>query len=292
MIAAEGISLAVDTYVYPICFNMRHAVELFLKSTAERLEVLASIKKRPVQALDLVGTHDLHKIWKHVKDTSSVLDTRYRPLLAPLEEHVDDIASIDATGQVFRYPFDSKQNKHLVEVSVINVLHLRRRFLEMEKLLLALDRLNDDLISEYGWGTFTAHLSRVQLIELARNLPARDRWRDPEFDAVKAELQGQYDLTSREFSKALNFIQRRHEMAPLIGQRVEIRGLTELALRTYFDQWIRLHGLDEIKADGSELVEFDHDISLDRALSHHRLRAECCEVLLKNLEHDSLATLR
>jgi hypothetical protein len=293
VIAGEGLRLAVDIYIYPICFNVRHAVELFLKSTAQRLQVLASLQQKKIEAFDLLATHDLHKIWNHVRDSSSILDARYKSRLAPLEEYVRDIASIDATGQVFRYPFDSEQKKHLVEVSVINLLHLRRRFAEMEEMLLALSRLNVDLISEYRWGTFTSHLSRVQLIELARHLPPRARWREAEFDVAKAHLRNKYGLSSREFSKALDLIQSRHEMAPLIGARVEIPGLSESALQTYFDQWVRLHDIEKMKADENEgEVEFDHEVSPERVWAYHQLRAECCEVLVKTLTPESFAALR
>lgn len=84
VIAEEGLRLTVDTLIYPICFNMRHAVELFLKSTAQRLKQLGTIQDREVKELDLVTTHDLSRIWMHVKETSSALDTRYDSLLAAL----------------------------------------------------------------------------------------------------------------------------------------------------------------------------------------------------------------
>lgn len=43
-ISNQGINLRVDTLVYPVCFTMRHAIELFLKKFAENLAEINTLR--------------------------------------------------------------------------------------------------------------------------------------------------------------------------------------------------------------------------------------------------------
>lgn len=173
VISRKGFNLHVDVFVYPICFNMRHAVELFLKSFVEYLARLGSLRGEMVSSVEILKLHDLEKIWDWVKRYSGRFDRRYSSLVSALDEHVLDIAKIDPTGQVFRYPFNLDSKKHLVDLALINVIVLKGRFGFLEKNLKELNRLNEKLSDEYGLGTFTAHLSRMQLIEIAKLLPKK-----------------------------------------------------------------------------------------------------------------------
>ncbi len=265
VIASHAADVYADTLVYPICFNMRHATELFLKSAAMRLGQLATIRGTKLPDFDLAGSHDLGNIWKYVKQQAAAFDQRYEGLLARLEEYVADIAHIDATGQVFRYPFSTENHKHLVDVDVINLVVVKKRFSSLEALLHDLNGLNDWLIEEYGWKTFTTKLSRLQLVEIALALPARSNWGDPSFDEIKAKLRQKYGLSSRDYSKALNLIQSRHEMASLIGKTVPIPDLNVAVLCAFADIWSKRHDIEALRQppqphrSAEALLEEAHD---------------------------------
>ena len=246
VIENEGRSLYVDTLIYPICFNMRHAIELFLKAAAVSLEKLAKIRSTYIPAFDLLGSHDLGNIWTYVRKHALQFDLRYIEVMDKLERYVVEVAETDATGQVFRYLFDLNNNKHLTSVSAINVVILKSRWTILEKLLKHLNRLNEDLLIEYGWGAFTAKLSRPQLARIAGMLPWRDQWSSPEFDRMKSVIRGEYRLSCNDFSKALNKIQSRQELGALCKHVSPIPGLDANALMQFFDIWIKKHELRKI----------------------------------------------
>ena len=179
VIENRGAKFYVDVFIYPICFNMRHAVELFLKASVKSLTHIANLRGSKNPEFNVVESHDLGRIWTHVKRVALVADERYTTLISALEEYVSDIATVDATGQVFRYPFDTENQKHLTDLAVINAVVLKTRFKILEELLRQLDRLNDHLLYEYAWGSFTTRLSRVQLLKLVQNYPNGINGRSP-----------------------------------------------------------------------------------------------------------------
>jgi hypothetical protein len=234
-IATQGLELAVDTLVYPVCFTMRHAIELFLKAAAEDLIAIGEVRGVALPPFSHKESHDLGLIWRYVKVHALSTDERFAEFVKHLDEYVLDVAAMDASGQVFRYPFNLENNKHLTEIGIISFLVLKARFNDVERLLLTLSRMTATLVEEYRWGTFTKKLSRHQLRKLATELPPRSAWKEASFDDAKAALVAKYELSSNDFSKALTLIQQRHEMAACIGMEVPISGLTLEALRRFFD---------------------------------------------------------
>lgn len=110
-IADQGTKLTVDTLVYPVCFTMRHAIELFLKNVTVNLAQIGEARGVSLPAFDLVASHDLGRIWAYVKTHAPATDERLAGLVSKLDEYVTDVADMDATGQVFRYPFDLESKK-------------------------------------------------------------------------------------------------------------------------------------------------------------------------------------
>lgn len=247
VISDEGVHLHVDEYIYPICFNMRHAVELHLKGTIEKLVSLATFRRRKLPEFPLVSTHDLGNIWQYVRTNAELMDKRYVPLLRGLDEYVADIAVVDSTGQVFRYPFDTENRKHLVEVSVINVIVLKQRFNRLESRLSELNHLNNQLIDEYACGSFTSKLSRSELFELAAKLPKRNRWGSAEFITAKTALLTEFGLSSNDFCRALNIIKDHYELSQFIDAVPTLQAVTEPILHTFFDGWFKLHDIEEVR---------------------------------------------
>ena len=129
VILVRGVKLPVDEFIYPVCFNMRHAVELHLKATIDKLGVIDFLKgKSDLPEIKLASTHDLGIVWGYITENAPRIDKRYKPRLKALAEYMTDIAAIDSTGQVFRYPFDTENKKHLVNVAIINMIVLKKRF--------------------------------------------------------------------------------------------------------------------------------------------------------------------
>lgn len=245
-IATQGMELTVDTLVYPVCFTMRHAIELFLKSAAEELIEIGETRGVALPSFSHKESHDLGLIWRYVKIHALATDERLTEIVRGLDEYVLDVAGMDASGQVFRYPFDLENKKHLTEIGIINFLVLKGRFNEVERLLLSLSRKIEELGEEYRWGTFTKKLSRYQLHQLAMELPRRSVWQEASFADFRAALMAKYKLSSNDFSKALTLIQQRHEMAACIGLQVPIPGLTLDALQRFFDRWCTVNELRHV----------------------------------------------
>ncbi|VVE49717.1 hypothetical protein PEP31012_04637 [Pandoraea eparura] len=216
---------------------MRHAVELYLKDTALQLVSLAAHRKATV-TFDLDGSHDIGKIWQHIVSHSQAIDRRYAPLLTELHPYIDDLEKIDATGQVFRYPFSNLNKKHLEDVAVINVIVLKQRFGELIELLKQLNYLNSDLGDEYRLGTFTNVLSRKDLFEIAKMLPPRAQWSHSVFSEAKDSIREKYVLSMKQFCVALDKIQGHYEMADIIGAPLELPNLPRSELFVFFDCWV------------------------------------------------------
>lgn len=294
VISNKGTTLYVDTFIYPICFNMRHAVELFLKSAAVSLEKLAKIRGRAVPKFDLAGSHDLGKIWGYVNDSAQAFDPRFRAVIGDLDQYIIDVASIDSTGQVFRYPFDTDNKKHLTAVSVVNVIVLKKRWSELEKYLQDLTYLCDQLLTEYGWGAFTANLSRAQLAEIAATLPDRIQWGTDAFSAAKAEILHKFKLSSNEFSKALKIIQERRDLASLCAHEVPIPGVDAMVLIRFFAIWLQIHDLNEVLAEpemfdpGLDFYAFD----FDEMKTHQVLKEKAVLEVVETISPESFAALR
>jgi hypothetical protein len=288
-IETQGRDLAVDTLVYPVCFTMRHAIELFLKSAAEDLNTIGRIRGFSLPPFSHKESHNLGVIWCYVKEHAIGIDKRFGKVISELDEYVLDVSAMDASGQVFRYPFDLENRKHLSEIGVINFQVLKTRFNEVEQLLLALSRLIAELLKEFRWGTFTTKLSRHQLRQLAVELPLRSTWREGQFDSIKATLRAKYNLSSNEFCKALNLIQQRHEMAACIGVVVKIPGLTIEALRCFFDQWCKVNELKHvIEPPKPRLIGADELLD---ALQDHAARQESAKALASEICAEEFAAI-
>lgn len=87
----------VDVLVYPICFNFRHAVELYIKY------VIADLGRVKGTGQQYQAGHTLLRNWKKAKKLLSAIDHTAADA-ALFEEVVKHIEEVDPTGQTFRYP--------------------------------------------------------------------------------------------------------------------------------------------------------------------------------------------
>lgn len=289
-IADRGLSLPVDTLVYPVCFTMRHAIELFLKKAIEDLTVIGTLRGSAVPVFNKVASHDLGLIWSYVKTQAPTTDERLVNPVNALDEYVTDVANIDATGQVFRYPSDLDNKKHLTSIGLINLVALKRRFNQIQSLLGELNRTMGDLIEEYRWGTFTKNLSRLQLRKIASELPARSKWGEAFFDEVKDHLKKKYKVSSNELSKAIKLIERRHEMAACIGVQVPIPGLSVTSLERFFDKWCEANDVQLVINPPPPRIHSSSDIA--EALRDDRSRQDLGNALANEIDPDEYAAIQ
>lgn len=228
----------VDLYIYPICFNMRHSIELRIKGAIQEITELAKIKNEKLPSFDLVGSHDIGNIWRYFKENSKILDIRFKMLNDKLDATIVDIAEIDSTGQTFRYPFNNENKKHLIDQKIINCAILKTRFSELEKNLDDLIHLIDLLIDEYKLGTFTSKLSRAQIFNFAKLLPSYHEWSETSFKEIKEDLKLKYNLSNNDFSKIVNHIKNNYELSYKIGLKKNLAFLSDSDILEACEIWV------------------------------------------------------
>ena len=238
VIKDRSIHLYTDHFVYPVCFNMRHSVELRLKGAIDEITKIAKIKGKTLE-FNSSSSHDISIIWNYFKSESEAIDKRYISINQKIEPTILDIAEIDPTGQTFRYPLSNTSQKHLTNVSNINFIVLKGKFNELQDHLNTLHSLNMWLSEEYNYGTFTSKLSRAEIFAISDKLPRKDQWRSPEFSNLKLEIQAAYELSSNDFSKAINIIQTHYTLAPKIADPLPLLGISEEDLLTFIDVWVK-----------------------------------------------------
>lgn len=274
-----GLEYRVDEMVYPICFNMRHSVELRLKGAIEELIEIEKVRGRALE-FDFKRSHDIRKIWEFFVINALTADDRYQAIVGRLESKISDISQVDPTGQTFRYPLDAESERHLVDVSIINLVLLRNSFLELESSLDDLHYLNTHLRREYLFETFTRSLSRKNIFEIASLLPPRSTWSDSAFDTARAGIKERFGISGAELSKSIKIIESHFELAPMIEVSVPLLGVVEVDIADFFCYWLLRHerwqdddlrievgpslthsaelfGVDEVEADVWSAVEKD-----------------------------------
>ena len=233
----------LDTLIYPICFNLRHSVELTIKGQIEALSQLAKLRKQPLapdtDIEKVLNQHDIMNLWAFFSGHAVAVDRRYKEKLSTLEPLIHCIGETDPTGQTFRYSYSTEAKKHLTDVSVINVLVLRDQFRVIREQLEELAGLTQWLEREYSTGVFTKNLSRKDLHAIAVQLPPRHSWSDPAsgLDDIIQTIKSENDIGSKELTEALNKIQDCRDLARIIGLPVTIPGLAMSDLLTLNDFW-------------------------------------------------------
>jgi hypothetical protein len=105
----------IDLIVYPICFDFRHAMELYLKY------VITDLAKVKGTAHKFKTKHTLGKNWRAAKSLLTLIETTDEDV-DYFEKVVNCIDEVDTTdGQTFRFPESIKGDKHLQEWSTINL---------------------------------------------------------------------------------------------------------------------------------------------------------------------------
>lgn len=219
-----------DELVYPICFNMRHSIELRLKfMLSETQEISSTCEKCPAHRLDLTKTHSIASLWNEINLVLRKFDRRFGSLLDLIEPLVMEIGSIDNNGQIFRYPYGKDKFKHLSDYGGgINLINLKIGFQKLETIMDKLDAMFEFVLYEYRFPeSYTKDFSRADLYQIACELPARSTWSGAELGLVKERLRIEYDVSGRKLDRGIKLIEKHFQFSSLIGLKPSLLGLSE-----------------------------------------------------------------
>ena len=239
-LVVEDASYLVDCYIYPIAFNMRHGVELWIKYFITQLVLIRG--EIPVDTVNLTATHDINILWQEFKNHAHLKDSRFVDITDRLDEYINNIGEIDPTAQTFRYPFSNESIKHLTKTPIINIRNLASRLVRLKELLDKLRALIYYLQDEYETGSYTSKLSRAQLFEMAKALPPKEEWVNESFKETKEDIKQQFELASnKDCIKAINIIKAHYEMAPLINVLIPLKAATYSDISIFLTHWSVFH---------------------------------------------------
>jgi hypothetical protein len=107
-----------DTLAMPILYNARHAVELALKYSIDRMHA-GGILPHPAEK-----NHDIAAHW-HVLQAAPHADTLMARVVDELKPFVDSLRGIDEDGQELRYAETQDGKKSLETKSLCDLQHVR-----------------------------------------------------------------------------------------------------------------------------------------------------------------------
>lgn len=230
-----------DTLIYPIVFCARHRIELFVKSQLRRIGHIR--KGIAIPDNKIIKTHDLKILWMLLENITKQCDSRYSELIDSCRPVIMDFFEMDPKGETFRYPYSQDGVKHLTEQSLIGLRRFTGAYTNLTSLMRKIELLSDLLYSEYATNTYTKILSRRDLESIAKELPPRLTWGDPEgtFHAVKAEIIARHNLSGRQYTEALNIIQNHREFSQFIGIDNTLPHCNPVKLRELFHLRLNLN---------------------------------------------------
>ena len=271
-----------DTLAMPILYNARHGLELALKLAINRLHKLGALQQTHPK------DHDIRSHWQ-LLDQAGIGDAKLRGLIADIKPYVDSLAKIDDDGQELRYAETQAGDKSLDDKTLANIAVMRASVVQLGQVMEALKYRVVDLGDERATGTFTAELSRTDLLAVADRLPSIDRWHEPVFDEVKAELMAEFGLSGKKFSAAINAIKSCRETRRRIGQTTDLKHLTDGHTLLAIEQWARCHP-NGPEGDGLGL-DWGAPRDFDAMAKRHEIQKDVIEAIRNTLSLDELADL-
>lgn len=214
-------STEIDQLIFPILFNARHAIELYLKDILANIftinESLNFIKNIEINIDKLQRTHDLRILWEMFENNAIILDRRMKDFIDYQREYISDYFEIDLTGETFRYQYTKDNAVHLAETPLVNVIGFYNRYKEISQSMHKLIRFLDQVEYEYYIYAYTKNLSPNDLLEISKKLGHISTWKEDGFKDIKAAIKTEYLIGSKELSDAINIIKVKPEYSELIG---------------------------------------------------------------------------
>lgn len=231
----------LDTSIYPIVFSARHFIELFLK---HKIHLINHLKVKKDIDDKLTKTHDIGKLWiifkEIVIETNELRITEFISLLDPF---IQDFSKIDSTGETFRYPYSTRNDKHLKDISVIGINNFYEKFNELSEITNSFNSLIVSLKHEYRVKTFTKNMSRVQIRNLAQRLPIFEKWTDESFTQIKSDLKQEFNISANELTKVIEIIKSHIEFKRYIYPNTYDLQISETKLIQLLKNYYSRHAL-------------------------------------------------
>lgn len=211
----------IDHLIFPILFNARHAIELYLKDAITYIyEINESIA--PKRDCDIVigklhKTHDLSILWQTFERNSVKLDRRIQEYIDFQREYISDYFEIDLKGETFRYQYTKENNVHLAKTPLVNIIHFSERYNELSKSMHDFNFFINQVRENYYYGSYTETLSHPDLVNISKKLGNLTTWKDDKFKDIKAAIKTEYAIGSKELSNAINIIKGKPEYSKFIG---------------------------------------------------------------------------
>ena len=259
----KNCSISGDTLVLPILYNARHAVELILKFVADRLFAAGKLKQHPS------ANHDILSLWK-LLNTADISDEEIRTQLRDLEPFVQSLSRIDDDGQELRYHRNKGQVASLATYSLVNLEVIRASLDRLSNIIDKLRYRTLDFLDELAGNACTLHLSRCDLMIIAKTLPPLSSWKEEIFGEKKETIKERFGLSNTQFSKALDAIKANREMKAVLGGETSLHYLTDEIVISVMTQWRKIHPRKEPNAlpsavtlDGAMFEEMAEKVRLE-----------------------------
>lgn len=211
----------IDQLIFPILFNARHAIELYLKDTLANIsrinESLNFPKSIDIDLDKLQKTHDLKILWEMFESNAIILDRRMKDFIDYQREYISDYFEIDLKGETFRYQYTKDNAVHLANTPLVNIICFFERYDELSESMHNLIRFLDQVEHEYYIYSFTKNLSPNDLLEISKKLGHISTWKEDGFKEIKAAIKTDYSIGSKELSDVINIIKEKPEYSQFIG---------------------------------------------------------------------------
>ncbi len=272
-----------DTLVLPILYSARHGVELTIKFSLSRLRKAGVVTR--MRKID----HDIAADYALIRATR-MGDAQLTSEFAALAPYVQSLETIDRDGQMLRYARARTGAKSMGDKSLANIEVIHASLIKLKAILDAIKYRVVALVDERRTGSFTPDCSRRDLMEIAKMLPPRDKWRDAAFDEAKAAIKTRFAIGSNKFATALNVIQAHREMGGMLGLAFPLAHLSDAQALYVVSQWRRRHPDRQEAPLGMDY--FDRDEGDWKAMKEDALIAkEVNEAVLAALSADEIADL-
>jgi hypothetical protein len=304
---------SVDYLVYPVCFNMRHSVELRLKQLWIDLEELSRHRKFHLThfretkfevdpalkgrleifpKIDQSATHNIHSLWVQIKEYAPIIDSRFEEIIRILDGYINDIANIDPTGQTFRYPASNDSQVHLAKTPLINFVILKLRF---EPLILIFDFVESfvrDVLYEYSWVKQTNSLSYFDIINVCMLIKSEHSGGEVKLHEYRDTVKASYPISNGEYGKLAEIISSNQYLSNIVHKEV---GFIYLSLESFlnfvgiiFECW-SLESFKELYNSSRDIGFYQVDV--DEAMNELILERDAINKLVDGLSQDELLEL-
>ena len=196
------------------------------KEISHSVEFIAERKKK-------LHTHNIEELYKMACENKNI-DRRIPAYFENIEDMIQ-FYYFDEEGDAFKYELNKDDQPHMIKnkISHISIELLETEFKEVMKKFDDLICFLESCVDEYSLGTFTKSLSRVDIWDISKKLPAYEEWSTEKFKEVKEQIKQEYRLGSKELSDALNLIKEHRLFSTNIGCEKIFGTVTEDELKEY-----------------------------------------------------------